>query len=334
MYYARIVFLISKEYEFDIEKECILFKSGSAICKLKIDDRFEEFKIILSYGGFKDRDIAEKEGNKLLYSVKQRFIKAGIPINISGGLRVLDTNQSSFENGGLTEHGLNNIDVMFPQLANKTVRNEKLGLEIYELDKDISEVIFICQSLEIKRKMEFPELKIENYKEDEKLNTAYSLLNSSNAINDLRASFLLKVSSIESLVPDDSYKDEKYKNILNQINKLISTEKINNDFDIPEKDFNKITQKIKSSIGALKKKSISEKCRELIDQCNLKKTYMGMDVIPFFNECYKIRSEFVHTGTYKNSISEVQKIRELEMYTMELNKLILDVLEFYEHNII
>ncbi|TCW52958.1 hypothetical protein EC917_11277 [Bacillus thuringiensis] len=334
MHYVRIVFFISKEYDFDIENEYIVFESGSAKCKVAIDRRFEDLKVILSYGGFQDRDVAQKEGDKLLYNIKKRFIKEGIPINISGGLGILDTNQQSFENGGFTEYGLKNIDVLFPQLANTTVKNEKLGMEIYDIDEDISEVKFLGQKVNITKKLKFPELKIENYKEDEKLSTAYSLLNSSNAINDLRASFLLKVSSIESLVPDDSYKDEKYKNIINQINKLISTEKLNNDFDIPEKDFNKITQKIKSSIGALKKKSISEKCRELIEQCNLKKTYMGMDVIPFFNECYKIRSEFVHTGTYKNSISEVQKIRELEMYNMELNKLILDVLEFYEHNII
>ena len=36
---------------------------------------------------------------------------------------------------------------------------------------------------------QFPKIEIEEYKEDKKINIAYSLLNSSNAMNDLRASF-------------------------------------------------------------------------------------------------------------------------------------------------
>jgi hypothetical protein len=37
--------------------------------------------------------------------------------------------------------------MLFPQLANKTVKNELLGMGIYQLDEDISEVKFLSQSV-------------------------------------------------------------------------------------------------------------------------------------------------------------------------------------------
>jgi hypothetical protein len=75
MYYVRIVFLINEGYDFDTEDEFILFESGSVVCGVKIDRRFEKLKFILSYGGFEDRETAEREGNKLFYSVKSVLLK-------------------------------------------------------------------------------------------------------------------------------------------------------------------------------------------------------------------------------------------------------------------
>lgn len=269
MYYVRIVFFVTNNYDLDIDEEFNLFRTESIICKVTIDRRFEDVKVIISYGGFKNEEIAVQEGEKLFYSVKNGFIKKGIPINISGGLRVLDTTQKSFHTGGLIQYGIENIEVLFPQLANKTVKNEILGLGIYQLNEDISEVKFISQNAKLTKKVKFPDIEIEEYKGNNKLNIAYSLLNSSNVINDLRVSFLLKVSAIESLVPEDSYKEKIYCDIINQINKTIKLEKIKVDFDIPDDELQKIIQKLKGSIGTLKKKSIGEKCKDLISMCKV-----------------------------------------------------------------
>lgn len=334
MYYVRIVLFIKKDYDFHIEDEFILFESESIKCNVKIDRRFEDLKVIFTYGGFEDREIAQREGSKLFYNVKKSFVKKGIPINISGGLGVLDTTEMSFITGGFTEQGLKFIEGLFPEVKDKTVRNEILGMGIYQLDEDISEVKFISQSATAKLTTQFPEIKIDGYKENNKLDIAYSLLNSSNAINDLRASFLLKVSAIESLVPEDTYKDDMYCDFINKINKSITMENIKTDFAISDTEKHNIIQSIKSSFGLLKKKTINEKCKELIASCNFEKNYNGKNAISFFDECYKIRSKFVHTGTFKNDVSETEKIRELEMYKMELNSLIVDVLEYYEKHLI
>ncbi|USK57706.1 hypothetical protein LIS82_27395 (plasmid) [Cytobacillus solani] len=334
MHYVRIVFFVGGGYDFDINDEQTLFQFGDAVCKVKVKRNNEEIKVIITFGGFEDRESADREGNKLFYNVKKQFTKKGIPINISGGLGVLDTNQKSFINGGITEYGFKELKKSIPHLANETLVNEILGMDVYQFDKDISQFTFVGQSVKVQLKTEFPLIEIEDYKQDTKLETAYSLLNSSNAINDLRASFILKVSAIESLVPEESYKSENYCAFIKQINNLITKENIKINIDISDTEKQKIIQNIKSSFGSLKKKSIGEKCKELIERCNFEKTYFGKNAISFFNECYIIRSEFVHTGTYINGISEMEKIRELENYKTELNRLIIDVLEFYEKNLI
>ncbi|TKI57096.1 hypothetical protein E8L90_17395 [Brevibacillus antibioticus] len=332
MYYARLVFFVTNDYDLDIEEEQCLFQTDSIVCKVKIDRRMENVKVIFSYGAFSTEEIAKQEGEKLFYNVKKEFIRRGIPINISGGLRILDTLQTSFDTGGLTKVGLANIHLRIPELVNTTVENETLGLRIYQLDKEISEVKFISQSIQLKVKVKFPDIKLEDFKDNEKLKIAYSLLNSSNAINDIRASFLLKVSSIESLVPEDEYKDTNYCDVINQINKMITMKNIK--VELPDNELEGIIQKVKGSVGALKKKSIGDKCRDLIQHCNIQKQYKNMDVFAFFNDCYKLRSEFVHTGTFRNEDDETKKIRNMEIYLSELNSLVLDILDYYEKNII
>jgi len=332
MYYVRLAFFVTNDYDLDIEDELNLFQIDNTVCKVKIDRTLENIKVVFSYGGFANEEVAIREGKKLFVNVKKEFIKKGIPINISGGLRVLDTTQTSFDTGGLTQYGLENTHILFPQLKNITAKNEILGMGIYDLDEDVSKVKFIGQSVKLTKKVKLPDIKLEEYKENEKLKISYSLLNSSNAINDLRASFLLKVSSIESLVPEESYKDNNYIDVINQINKMITKQSI--DLELPEKELEKILQRVKGSIGTLKKKSIGEKCRDLIQNCNIHEQYQNMDVISFFNECYKFRSEFVHTGTFRSEVDEIDKIRELEMYLLDLDRLAINILEYYERNMI
>lgn len=331
MYYVRIVFLVTQGTELDITEDQCLLQTDSAAYTIKIDRRFNKEKVIISSSGFNTEEEAFREGKKLVYNIKKTFVKKGIPINISGGLGVLDTTQTSIYVGGATEFGLENIHLLLPGLENKTVRNEVLGMEVYQLDEDISEVTFLIQEVDIKRTVAFPGLRLDDLKENDKLEIAYSLLNSSNAINDLRTNFILKISSIEALVSEVDYRDENYCNAVKQINKLITKNNIK--LDLSDMDLEKVVNGLKSSIGALKKKTIGEKCKALIENCNIQKQYQGKDVVSFFNECYNMRSDFVHTGTFKNKEDEAQKIRELEMYLFDLNSLVLDILESYEKSL-
>ncbi|MEK4529901.1 hypothetical protein NST38_31345 [Paenibacillus sp. FSL H8-0104] len=318
-------------YDLDIKGEQILFQTKDAVCKIKVKRELENVQIVYTLGGFDNKEIAFLEGEKLYFNVKKSFIKLGIPINISGGLRVLDTTQKSFMTGGLTEEGIEIMKLQFPELTNKTVENDILGLSIYHFNEDISEVKFVGQEIQILKKIPPPIIDMVDYKEDDKLKTAYSLINSSNVVNDLRVSFILKISAIESLVPEEQRKDEEYCNIISQLNKMIKKDNIKS--KLPDAELEKYINRIKSDIGALKKKSIGEKCRNLIVKCGIEKQYLGKDVLIFFKECYSMRSDFVHTGSFKNKEDEINKIRELETYLKELNNLILDILDYYETNI-
>lgn len=336
MYYIRIVFFVRDDNDFYIEDEAVLFEKNGIECKVKIDRSSEDLKVILTHGGFGKEKEAEEEGKKLLYSVKKQFVQKGIPINISGGLGVLDTNQKSVETGGFTQYGMDHIEQFFPQLKNEIIKNEKLGMKIYKLEEPISQVKFASSNIKSTLKHRFPPIDTEEYREDVKLNTAYSLLNSSNAINDKRVSFLLKISVIECLVSEDEYKDEKYCSVINDINKnLIKIENVKVYNDIPNNELEKILNRIKSTFGNMKKKSIGEKCTDIINNAKLKNKYLKQDAISFFRECYKIRSTFIHSGTYNTDVnkSEDDKAYELGNYTTALNGFVLDILDYYENSL-
>lgn len=336
VYYVRIVFFVRDDNDFRIEDETVLFEKDGIKCKVKLDRNLEDLKVILTYGGFRKENEAEEEGKKLLYSVKKQFAKKGIPINISGGLGVLDTKQETIDTGGFTQYGIDHIEDLFPQFKGKLIRNERLGLKIYKLEEPIAEVKFISSEAKATLIHKFPTIYTQEYKEDDKLNIAYSLLNSSNAINDRRVNFLLKVSVIECLVSEDDYKGENYCVVVDYINKnLIRTENIRDYIDIPIEELETIINKLKSTFGSIKKKSIGEKCTELINNAQLKNEYLKMDAISFFRKCYIIRSEFIHSGAYsidKNK-SENDKIHELGSYITALNDLVLDIIDYYEKSL-
>lgn len=326
MYYVRIVFFLEDNYDLEIEgdNEIELFRENNSICKIKVDRRFEKYKVIITYGSFTSESEAKDKGEKLLYSVKTQFIKEGIPINISGGQGLLDSSNTSSMNGGLTTYGKENIHLLFPQLTGCKVENEVMGLHIYNLDTDISQVKFVSQDIKIKIRTKLPILS-DKYLMNPKLIVPYSLLNSSNVINDIRASFLLKISAIESIAAENQSRDIKYCKVIDIINKkFLKFDLIKNEVSINEKELKNILTQIKNSIGATKNKTIGEKCRQLIINCNLQNKYSEMNSIEFFNRCYYIRSNFVHSGSYDLS--------ELSNYIHSLNQLVLDIFEWYEQN--
>lgn len=84
----------------------------------------------------------------------------------------------------------------------------------------------------------------------------------------------------------------------------------------------KLKEMVKNDIGQLRRKSIGKKCKELINKCVGSRKYCDLAVMDFFNECYKIRSIFVHVGT--TNLSKINK------YDNELKRLVIDVILEYE----
>lgn len=342
--YARLAFFLGEYDILEKQEEKVLFRNGEAICTMKIkhtkkpgiendsqEDMNVDVMVVFNYGPFADEKVALEEGRKLFFSVKKSFSKNYIAMKIFNEFGILDSEKDYYDNGGLTVEGLASSAFIHPELDGHHVANGFLGLKVYQSEIDISKVKFYHQAIETWKKFEFPDIELNNNKIDSKLLIAYSLLNSSLAINDLRTNFILKISAVEALVPEDSYKDENYCNAINQIVKSIDAKIINSNENDPI-EIEKNVQRLKSSIGSLKKKSIAEKCNDLIIKCDLTKQYDSKSPVAFFKECYQLRSNFVHTGKMNKKESELNdEINELVTKTISLHELVIDILEKYEY---
>lgn len=318
MYFVRIVFFEIEGVIFDnISDTAVeLFKENNHRCTIKKKKQGEKTKIIIEYGAFDTKDKADIEGSNLLRNIKIEMCKQGCPINISGISGILDCEQPFVMPGEFTKGGIAYIRLKLIQegriTKDKHVLEDVLGLAIYEVKKYLNEIHFISQDFKIIQHNDF-NLKFNRYKEwNEKLDIAVSLLSTSSLINDIRMKFLLKIMSIEVLVANKEYEEEKYKNAIENIIKNV------NDYEFEDQ----INNRIKNDLGNLKKKSIGSKCYGLIVKYCSDKKYNNKDAIAFFKQCYSIRSSFVHAGTMNTN--------EMNECDSELRKLVIDVLLGYQ----
>lgn len=312
MYFSRIVFFCEKGLTFEnLSSDKIeLFKYNDYKCTVKSKVQNEKTKVIIEYGGFKTKEEAQREGGNLLRNIKLEMCKHNNPINISGVDGILDCKEPSVKNGEITEAGLAFLKQKFVDNGiiseNQNVMQDALGLEIYEVISSMDEILFVDQTIEIKKNTNF-EIKRYNFEFwNNKLDIALSFLNTSNLINDIRIRFLLKIMAIEVLVSDKEYNDKNYLDIINHITKDINCT-------------NELMAKIKNDISQLKVKSIGKKCKKLIETHCKEMSYSELDSLKFFNICYKMRSQLVHSGQIDLS--------ELEKYDEPLKILVIDIIE-------
>lgn len=324
MYYARVVFIVEKYRFKNVLENNILFRNEEAVCTVKFSgDEELPYTIALTYGGFKEEDTAIKEGEKLFRSIKKKFFEINIPIEISPKIGFMDTIEYESRDGAITESCLNSLSTQFP---GKIFKNSFLGLSIYELqdNEDINDVIFLFQDLQITAKLEFPSIDInDGYKDNEQYHKVFSFLNLSNLLEDERLKFIIKISAFEILISDTEKEDKVYIDLIKQINNKIGVDQLQNNYDISQEDFLVIVNKIKSSIGSLKNKSIMNKAVDLIQSADIKENYWGKSKIEFFKYCYNIRSEIVHAGKYN-----VNDEHKLNVLNKVLDHFLLDIIDF------
>ena len=320
MFYNRIVFFSDENLHFtNLSQNPIeLFQDGSrkCTCIMKKQGKFE--KVIIEYGGFETAEEANEEGVNLLRNIKVDMCKQQNKINISGFLGMLDSTFPTINIGGLTEFGLSDIrkDLLIRGIITEDIRVLKdiLGLAIYEVKTDLSEIHFVGEEYSFKENTDF---KIQHKKYQywcDKLDASLSLLNSSNLVNDIRLNFLLKIMSLESLVSEKEIKDDTYIKTLDNILTNIDAMEIDTT----------LRNMLKNDIGLLKQKSIGQKCKSLISKCCHGKKYNNLDPLKFFNNCYKIRSSFVHAGNIN--------LDDINDNILPLRDLVIDIIEYISEN--
>jgi hypothetical protein len=304
MFCVRIRFDVLNDYYINYESaKHELFREDEKVCTLSSVNNNEKIskasKLYIEYSSFENYQEALNHGTLLLQSLKLYCSGRGIPIKISGSPGETDSIQASSSTGGFTEHGRKSFGI------SDNVVSEVFGLGIYEVERSPDELAFWngtanatlgISSFEINR------FQMKPY--DDKINTAISLISSSNVITDSRVSFLLKIMAVETLV---SKTQKKEVSIIDKIDAIMDS------VDDPE---------IRCYIGNYKNKSITEKSKELVlKSCGNGKLYNNMSATNFWNYCYRLRSKFVHFGTLD--------IDELHSILMPLREMINDIMNYY-----
>lgn len=309
MYNVCIVFYYdNSKLEFkNLNKEYQeLFQQGVYHCKAKAEQSGRKTKVTIIYGEFETVDEAKIEGENLLRHIKFEMCKQKNPIEISSQNGMLDTKDSSIEKCVITEYTKNLIrEKMGEEFDNIEISGEKLGLSIIKSDKSN---FFFSSSVEGKiiRSFKLDYCKYKNWNKE--LDIMLSLLSSSLQINDVRTEFLLKIMAIESLVSSKQKKEEDY---VKAIDHVIQSLKLDVD-DV-------LVEQIKSDIGLLKNKSVSQKCKDLVSKYCGDEVYADLEATKFFNKCYGMRSGLVHSG-------EVES-KNFNKYNAALTDMLINIIE-------
>ena len=311
MFFARIVFLCHEELEFEdlTQNRKILFEEDNTKCTIRKKKEEEIEKVILEYGGFDTEEDAWKLGTNLLRNIKLQMCKQNNSINISGEKGVLDRKEIAVSSNEFIKENLSYIkDDMVNKgiiTANKRVEKDVLGLNVYNVISEIDEIHFFDSHMKIKHKVDFKLDNIHLNSWNERLDVVLSLLNTSSLINDIRMSFLLKVIAIEVFVSDKQRETDNYIKTIDGIIKSL--------------DCDETYHRIKNDISGLKLKSIGKKCRDLVEKYCSNKKYMGDQSLVFFNRCYKLRSNLVHSGNID--------VCEITKYNAPLMSMVIDIIE-------
>lgn len=307
-YYAKLTFYLNNDYSFSNlgEDPIQLFEDGDALCVAWKDERWIRRRIVIEYGPFLEREKAEQKGINLVRCIKLDMIKREYPIQISEERCGLDSPRIISVFGGVSEWAKLCETYADLKSSPKIIENECIGLGIYEVEENLDEIEFfiaegegrLSQNLALNKRT----LKFWN----EHMDISLSLLVSSVGINDIRATFLLRMMAMEALVSENQTREEEYISAIDQL--YIKIDEM--------ETCDKYKKRLKEQLGRMKQKSIKQKVCELLKMQLGGKKYAGYTAEELFAQCYKARNGFVHAGKWGDIDGET--VRELKIMCMDL----------------
>ncbi|NFG41029.1 hypothetical protein FC789_07530 [Clostridium botulinum] len=321
MFFVRIAFWTSFKASINnVNRDKVtLFRQDKIQCVAKKKMCGDKERIIIELGPFDNYEIAQVEGVNLLRNLKFQMCKKRIGIDISGQFGILDNEfpLSFFRECQFTLDGLEYWSKKLlkeNKITTETIKEDILGLTIHEVNNNLEEYYFIQHGYDL-RENDSLELTYTKVVWDAKISTCLSVLNSSELVNDRRLRFLLKIMTIEILVTDEEKKESEYISSIDKL--LVEIDKLSIESNMKNK--------LKSDVGYLKNKSISQKCREVVNKFCSNTKYGDMDGDKLLRKCYSIRSSFVHAGT--------MCLDDIDNYSKMLHKLVVDILIGYQSEI-
>ena len=313
MFFARIVFHVDEHHKFRnlSDTRTNIFANGDSVCTARIDTRGNMNEVILEFGGFLTRDAANEAGKQLVRNIKIQMVEHDVPINISGGLGVLDSTNSVSSTGVITDYGKAMIRAgLFGKRIpdNIAIEDDYIGLRVFEVQDSMKEIQFIGQDIELIVNTDFS-INYHAYPYwTGQMDASLSLLTASASVNDIRIKFLLCLMSIEALAPNS---EPQAAGFVAAVDSLLPK--------VDELDLSREQKEaLKSKLGGMKEKNIAQKARGLLQTYLSGKEYNGLSVTKFFNQCYKMRSSFVHSGSLGEG--------DIDLICRELKRMCIDLL--------
>ncbi|CCX37390.1 unknown [Clostridium sp. CAG:1013] len=312
-YYARIVFEMDDSYEFIgvTETPTIVFSKGNLQCTIKREPKLGEgnrsIPYIVEIGPFVSGEMANNVGLELLRDIKLNMVKSEFPINITGSPGKYDTTSICTTISAITDAGK---QTFLPHVDPSRIENDYIGLKIFQVKTDLSELTFFKSSVSAKSSANFSlSYPLEKVWTD-RLDISLSLLNSSIHEHDIRIQFLLRIMAIEALVPSSDKYGPEYieakKKAIKQIETLNIDPEITSRFRTALD--NSVNKSIRVRVNCLLKKHLSDKRYGASDS----------DAISIFSACYKARSSFTHDGTFPSGFKLVENSRSLKLIALDL----------------
>ncbi|MDQ2087023.1 hypothetical protein RBH29_11350 [Herbivorax sp. ANBcel31] len=301
MFLGTVVLYLDKGYKLNIENNSIYDRCDEYCIFVKSKKFSDRMRYVFEIRFVKEKEDALKLASQLYRDLRNFLISKDIPIYYNNKGFGSYVNEMSYYPAITTDYGKKNIHCLSRDLIGKCFDDEVIGYNVYQLITPIDDFRFITHEVNIELGQEFNKDVVEECapKSDKEL-LALEIYNLSNSNLDIRVAFVLAITSIEVLVGEVVYKPDKYRQLIKQINKKVL--KKNYIIDLISEQSNEaeeVIEYVKNSVGMLGKLSVLEKCKSLVkENFDDSDFYNGETALQFFEECYELRSKFIHAGNY------------------------------------
>lgn len=288
VYFVRLVAVMDEDFKFtDVTAEGReLFCEGGAVCRVYLDGRFLQPRIVFEYGPFGERGEAEGRGRDLARRFKLYMAEHNYPISLAGRPGTGDSGRLDVHYDDISSWDSLPSNRERPSPARPAYVNGGVGLSVYGVERELSELRF-CEadcSAQLSQRLAFGPGELAHW--DERMELSLALLTSSVALTDLRAAFVLRMQSIEVLVSDFQPRDEAE---LAAIDAVLASL---NGLELEPGGRAFIEQTLKER----RARSVQQKVKALLGEHLPGESFGGKSAAGFFSDCYAARSSFMHSG--------------------------------------
>lgn len=288
VFYVRLVAIMDEDFSFtDVTAEAReLFCDGDAVCRVHLDNRMLHQRIVFEYGPFDTRTEAEERGRSLTRRFKLYMAEHNYPISLTGRLGGGDSGRLHVHYDDISSWDCLPVNRERPLPVRPAYVNGGVGLSVYGVERELSELRFLEGDFNIQTAQGLTLGPGELKRWDERMELSLALLTSSVALTDIRASFILRMQSIEVLVSDFQPRDQSELDAIDTVLGALGGLEL----EPGARAF------IEQTLKERRARSVQQKVKALLGEYLPGECFGGKSAASFFSDCYAARSSFIHSG--------------------------------------